>query len=146
MPSSLNSSLTGITRSPSDAETNFTRASIALSTGAESLAEIAQQTLKRDFRNIRPDEARIILVEGGPSILPSFGGDLPRRGYVALRIREEARKHGVPLVENKPLAQVLYRTVEVGKEVPENLYQAVAEVLAYVYRLRNGRAAAAGAA
>lgn len=70
------------------------------------------------------------------------------RGYVALRIREEARKHGVPLVENKPLAQVLYKTVEVGREVPETLYQAVAEVLAYVYRLRSGRrpAAAAGAA
>jgi flagellar biosynthetic protein FlhB len=58
------------------------------------------------------------------------------RGHVALRIREEARRHGVPLVENKPLAQVLYRTVEVGREIPENLYQAVAEVLAYVYRLR----------
>jgi flagellar biosynthetic protein FlhB len=69
------------------------------------------------------------------------------RGYVALRIREEARRHGVPLVENKPLAQVLYKTVQVGREVPENLYQAVAEVLAYVYRLRPGRRSAhAGAA
>ena len=68
------------------------------------------------------------------------------RGYVALRIREEARKHGIPLVENRPLAQVLYKTVEVGREVPENLYQAVAEVLAYVYRLRGGRPAPAAAA
>ena len=68
------------------------------------------------------------------------------RGYVALRIREKAREAGVPIVENKPLAQVLYKTVEVGREVPEKLYQAVAEVLAYVYRLRPGAASAAGAA
>jgi len=68
------------------------------------------------------------------------------RGHVALRIREEARGHGIPLVENKPLAQVLYRTVEVGREIPENLYQAVAEVLAYVYRLRPRSAGAGGRA
>ncbi len=65
------------------------------------------------------------------------------RGYVALRIREIAREHGVPIVENPPLAQVLYRTVSVGREIPENLFQAVAEILAYVYRLRPASAGAA---
>lgn len=57
-------------------------------------------------------------------------------GFVARKIREIAREKGIPLVENKPLAQLLYRLVEVGEEIPETLYRAVAEVLAYVYRLR----------
>lgn len=56
--------------------------------------------------------------------------------YLALRIRQEARRHGVPLVENRPLAQALYRGVDVGDQIPVNLYKAVAEVLAYVYRQR----------
>jgi flagellar biosynthetic protein FlhB len=57
-------------------------------------------------------------------------------GFLASKIREIAREKGIPLVENKPLAQLLYRLVAVGQEIPETLYRAVAEVLAYVYRLR----------
>lgn len=57
-------------------------------------------------------------------------------GIVAEKIKEIAREHGITVVENKPLAQILYRTVDIGKEIPENLYKAVAEILAYVYRLR----------
>lgn len=57
-------------------------------------------------------------------------------GFVARRIREIARQKGVPIVENKPLARLLYRLVEVGQEIHESLYRVVAEVLAYVYRLR----------
>jgi len=60
-------------------------------------------------------------------------------GHIARNIRAVARERGIPIAENKPLARLLYRTVEVGKEIPENLYRTVAEVLAYVYRLRNGR-------
>ncbi|SFU75355.1 flagellar biosynthesis protein FlhB [Alicyclobacillus macrosporangiidus] len=56
---------------------------------------------------------------------------------LARRIRSLARTHGVPVVENRPLAQTLYRTVEVDEVIPRELYQAVAEVLAYVYRLRD---------
>jgi flagellar biosynthetic protein FlhB len=59
-------------------------------------------------------------------------------GYVAQRIREVARERNIPMVENKPLAQLLYRQVEVGREIPAALYRAVAEVLAYIYRLRRG--------
>jgi flagellar biosynthetic protein FlhB len=59
-------------------------------------------------------------------------------GYIAQKIREIAREKKIPLVENKPLAQLLYRIVEVGQEIPEKLYRAVAEVLAYVYRIRRG--------
>ena len=58
------------------------------------------------------------------------------RGPVAERIRELARESGVALVENPPLAQALYKAVDVGGFIPEELYQAVAEVLAFVYRLR----------
>jgi len=54
---------------------------------------------------------------------------------LARRIRELAILHGVPIVERPPLARTLFRTVEVGQEIPADLYRAVAEVLAYVYEL-----------
>lgn len=57
-------------------------------------------------------------------------------GIVAQKIRELAKESGVPLVENKPLAQVLYKLVKIDDSIPENLYRSVAEVLAYVYGLR----------
>jgi len=57
--------------------------------------------------------------------------------YLALRIRQIARQHAIPIVERKPLARALYRDVEVGQEVPEEFYKAVAEILAYVYRLNH---------
>ena len=59
--------------------------------------------------------------------------------HVALRIREIAEQIKVPLVENKPLAQTLYKTVDVGQMVPGDLFKAVAEVLAYVYKLKQMR-------
>lgn len=57
-------------------------------------------------------------------------------GYVAERIKALAQAYDVPLVENKPVAQQLYKTVDLGGAVPESLYKAVAEILAYVYRLK----------
>ena len=57
-------------------------------------------------------------------------------GHVAQRIKEIAREHQIPLVEDKPLAQALYKLVELGDYIPAELYRAVAEVLAYVYRLK----------
>lgn len=60
-------------------------------------------------------------------------------GFIAEKIRELAREHGVPVLENKPLARTIYKTVKVGAEIPASLYKAVAEVLAYVYRLRRKR-------
>ena len=57
-------------------------------------------------------------------------------GLIADRIKDLARKHAVLMVENKPLAESLYRTVEVGDDIPASFYQTVAEVLAYVYRQR----------
>ncbi len=60
---------------------------------------------------------------------------------IAARIKDLARKNGVPVVENKELARDLYRHVEIGMPVPLRLYKAVAQVLAYVYTLRQGRTA-----
>jgi flagellar biosynthetic protein FlhB len=62
---------------------------------------------------------------------------------VALKIREIAADHRVPVVENKPLARSLHASVEVGQHVPEELYEAVAQVLAYVYRIAASRRAVA---
>jgi len=61
---------------------------------------------------------------------------------IAKKIREIARANGIPLVENKPLARTLYKEMEIGQYIPRELYKAVAEVLAYVYRLRGNRATA----
>lgn len=57
-------------------------------------------------------------------------------GFIAEKIKQIAREHDIPLVEDKPLAQLLYKTVDIGQTIPPHLYQAVAEILAYVYRLK----------
>jgi flagellar biosynthetic protein FlhB len=58
------------------------------------------------------------------------------RGLMAARIKAIARRHGVPTVENVPLAQALYKSAEVGATIPAALFDAVAEVLAYLIRLK----------
>ena len=58
------------------------------------------------------------------------------KDHVALRIREIAKENKVPLVENIPLARNLYNSVKVGEEIPRVLYKAVAEILAFVYKLK----------
>lgn len=57
-------------------------------------------------------------------------------GVIAQKIKEIASQAGVPIVERKELARILYRHVEINQMIPENLYTVVAEVLAYVYRLK----------
>lgn len=57
-------------------------------------------------------------------------------GYVALRIREIAKEHDVMTMENKPLARALYHRAEIGDAIPGDLFQAVAEVLALVYKMK----------
>jgi flagellar biosynthetic protein FlhB len=61
------------------------------------------------------------------------------RGYIAAKIKEIAEKNNVPIVENKPLAQVLYKIVDNDHTIPTDLYKAVAEVLAFVYRMKMKR-------
>jgi flagellar biosynthetic protein FlhB len=59
--------------------------------------------------------------------------------FLAEKIKEIARHHEIPILENKSLAQALYKTVDLGQLIPPSLYQVVAEILAYVYRLKNKR-------
>ena len=71
-------------------------------------------------------------VDGSPApVVVAKGQD-----NLAQIIKKIARKHRVPVIENKPLARGLYRQVDVGAMIPESLFQAVAEVLAYIYRLQ----------
>ncbi|MCR5032061.1 MAG: flagellar biosynthesis protein FlhB [Lachnospiraceae bacterium] len=69
------------------------------------------------------DQAPVVLAKGAD--------------YLAQRIKDVARENNVEIVENKPLARTLYTNVEIGQEIPPELYQAVAEVLALVYKLQN---------
>lgn len=57
--------------------------------------------------------------------------------YLAFKIKDIAKEHNVEIVEDKPLARMLYNNVDIGREIPAELYQSVAEVLAYVYGLKN---------
>ena len=57
--------------------------------------------------------------------------------YLAQKIKEVAREHDIEIVENKPLARALYHSVDIDEEIPQELYQAVAEVLAFVYNVKN---------
>ena len=76
---------------------------------------------------VRYDEA-----QGGAPRVVAKGVD-----HLAARIREVAEGARVPMVEAPPLARALYARVEIDREIPEALYTAVAQVLAYVYRLRH---------
>lgn len=67
--------------------------------------------------------------EGLAPVVVAMGADI-----IAEKIKEIAKEHGVPVVENKPLARSLFKMVEVGMEIPVTLYKAVAELLAFVYR------------
>lgn len=68
----------------------------------------------------------------GAPILLAKGED-----YLALKIKEVARENEVEIVENKPLARMIYHNVEIGSEIPPELYQSVAEVLAMVYHIKH---------
>jgi flagellar biosynthesis protein FlhB len=61
------------------------------------------------------------------------------KDFLALQMREVAEELGIPRVENKPLARTLYKTVEMGMEIPEALYKAVSEVIRYVFKLKGMR-------
>ena len=58
---------------------------------------------------------------------------------VAEKIKEIARENNIPIVENKPLARTIFKTLKIGQVIPRELFVAVAEVLSYVYRLRRKR-------
>jgi len=57
-------------------------------------------------------------------------------GHIARKIREIAKENNVPIVEDKPLARILFKSVDIGQTIPEELYKAIAEILAYVYKIK----------
>lgn len=59
------------------------------------------------------------------------------KDLIAYKIKDTAKKSNVPVIENKPLAQALYKTTEIGQQIPVDMYQAVAELLAFVYSLKS---------
>lgn len=61
--------------------------------------------------------------------------------HLALKIREIAKEHNIPIVENVPLARAIYKTVKIGEGVPRSLYKAVAEILAFVHKIKRKRSA-----
>ncbi len=104
-----------------------------------AMQRMAQQVPNADVVITNPTHLSIALRYDSDSMqapkVIAKGADL-----MAMRIRQIATANGIPLVERKPLARALYSSVEVGDEVPEEHYAAVAEILAYVYRL-SGRMA-----
>jgi len=100
-----------------------------------ALMRMMQEVPKADVVVTNPTHYAVALKYDGETMeapqVVAKGAD-----YVALRIRKTAEEHGVPLMENKPLARALYTQVEIGETIPQQLFQAVAEVLAYVYKTR----------
>ena len=102
-----------------------------------AMARMMKEVPKADVIITNPTHYAVALSYEQGMVAPTVvakGQDL-----VAQRIKEIGRDARVPIIENKPLARTLYAAVQVGDAVPHELYQAVAEVLAYVYRLKHAR-------
>jgi flagellar biosynthetic protein FlhB len=125
----------------------------------ESKEQQGSPHIKQKIRRLQRDAARRNMMKAVPTataviVNPTHyavaikysmdGGAAPKvvakgKNYVAARIRKRAIEAGVPIVENPPLARALYTSVDVGQEIPVHLYRAVAEILAYIYKLMNGK-------
>lgn len=100
-----------------------------------ALQRMMQEVPKADVIITNPTHFAVALKYDGSQM------DAPQviakgQDYVALRIKEIAKEHGVITMENKPLARALFQRTEIGDTIPADLFQAVAEVLAYVYRIK----------
>jgi flagellar biosynthetic protein FlhB len=104
-----------------------------------AMRRMIQEVPKADVVVTNPTHLAVALQYDGAT-MPAPCVTAKGADWLAQRIVSIARRHGVPIVHRRPLARVLYRSVEVGDTVPARLFFAVAEVLAYVYRLR-GRTA-----
>ena len=99
-----------------------------------AMMRMMQEVPKADVIVTNPTHLAVAIMYQAGMVAPvvlAKGQDL-----VAERIKKIARENRITIVENKPLARALYESVEVGGSVPHELYQAVAELLAYVYRLK----------
>ena len=82
---------------------------------------------------------RYVKEEGGAPMVIAKGQDL-----IALKIREIATQHSIPIIEDKLLARSLYKVVEVDKMIPPEFYKAIAEIVFFLFQRRNGAPASAG--
>ena len=96
----------------------------------DKLYEYAEQLILKGKAYVDDLSADEILVSRAPIVIAK-GED-----YLAQKIREKAKENHIEIVENKPLARMLYANVDIGAEIPPELYQAVAEILAMVYNMR----------
>lgn len=107
--------------------------------------EMAQKRMIADIPNAdviitNPTHLSIVLkYDSQTMISPEVVGK--GADFLAMKIREIAKKHDIPIIENVPLARTLYKTVKVGEAVPNAVYKAVAEVLAFVYKLKKKKRA-----
>ena len=111
------------------------------------IRQLRQQRMKKRMMAAVPKASVIITNPTHYSIALSYDRGMPApicvaKGVdnIALKIREIARKHDIPIVENVPLARALYATVEVDDEIPVEHYHAVAEIIGYVMGLKRGLA------
>ena len=111
------------------------------------IRQLRQQRMKKRMMSAVPKASVIITNPTHYSVALSYdrGMSAPvcvAKGAdnVALKIREIAKKHDIPIVENVPLARALYATVDIDEEIPVEHYQAVAEIIGYVMGLKNGLA------
>ncbi len=101
------------------------------------LSRIMQSVPKADVVVVNPTHYAVALkydpASSAAPVVLAKGVNL-----VALRMREVAEEHGVPVIQNPPLCRAIYKATRIGQEIPADLYEAVAEILAFVYRLRTG--------
>ena len=101
-----------------------------------SNARMMQEVPKADALIVNPTHFSVALqydreVMEAPTVIAK-GAD-----YLALRMRNVARENNVPILERPALARDLYSNVDIGESIPERFYKAIAEILAYVYRLKS---------
>lgn len=107
------------------------------------IRRIQQQTARRRMMDAVPKADVVITNPTHIAICLKYGENLPApqviakgADLVAEKIKEIARQHNIPIVENKPLARTIFKTLKIGQVIPRELFVAVAEVLSYVYRLK----------
>jgi flagellar biosynthetic protein FlhB len=105
------------------------------------LARVMQSVPKADVILVNPTHYAVALkYDAATSTAPIVLAK--GTGLMAQRIREIAEEHRIPIISNPPLTRAIYKAVDVGREITPELYEAVAEILAFVYRLRTGVVAA----
>jgi flagellar biosynthesis protein FlhB len=113
----------------------------------QRIRAIRRTLLRRQMMKAVPTATAVIVNPTHYAVAIRYQLDLPGapvvvakgKNFLAQRIRMRALEHGVPLVENPSLARGLYKSVQVGQEIPAQLYRAVAEVLAYVFNAMDGK-------